>query len=385
MDDAFSTIPLDETTKARDVLKLMCKKHALNNESEWGLLEQWDHPGIEGNVSERKIPSDELIIDQTLLQWERAARKKFGMVSLVPLTAFKLVMRKVSSLLPQARTKKEQQLEYCQARNDIKDGRFMTADVSEMFDLAALAIFKDFKDGMSEEEQEEELVLERGQLSQQLHHYLPHHWFKALANKKNNVRAQQLEDWERKVLRSFYELIREELLEKTEMSRVRKIVHSFRMEAEVNALAAGRMLVERVRLAPLCFSAQYSAEMWSVDKILKVFLVLNAGGLHVYRPGGASPLLLSSFGFDVLVSWQSMNDTLILNVLVQSETEVRIRFSPLKHTDFFAVCRVFCFRELHVAQRVGSVRRNTTEARSSQVPRAASTEVASVFDAHFER
>ena len=42
------------------------------------------------------------------------------------------------------------------------------------------------------------------------------------------------------------------------------------METDLNAIAATRMFIERVRLAPLCFSAQYLCEMWSVDKILKV-------------------------------------------------------------------------------------------------------------------
>lgn len=94
--------------------RYMCKKHVLNNESEWGLLEMWDHPGIVNNMSERKLPGDELLMDQTILAWERAARKKFGIVSVVPQSAFKLMMRKVSSLMPQARTKKEQHLEFCQ-------------------------------------------------------------------------------------------------------------------------------------------------------------------------------------------------------------------------------------------------------------------------------
>ena len=74
------------------------------------------------------------------------------------------------------------------------------------------------------------------------------------------------------------------------------------------------MFIERVRLAPLCFSAQYVAEMWSVDKILKVLVVINYGGLHIYRLG-ANPLLLSTFDFHTLVSWQSMNDMLIINII----------------------------------------------------------------------
>ena len=270
MDGTFTTMPLTETTKTRDVVKFMCKKHTLNNESEFGLLELWDHPGINGNMSERKLPNDELLLDQTMLTWEQAARKRFGIVNTVPHTAFKLVMRKLSSLLPQARTKKEQHLEFCQAMADLKDGRFTVEDKSEIFDLAALAIFKDLQEGLSEAEQDEELVLEEGQLTAQLHHYLPSYWFKALENKKSSMRQQQIEEWDRKVVQSFNELTRSELREDECITEVRKIVYSFRLETELNALASTRMFIERVRLAPLCFSAQYIAEMWSVDKILKV-------------------------------------------------------------------------------------------------------------------
>ena len=206
----------------------------------------------------------------TPLPPHQAARKRFGIVNTVPHTAFKLVMRKLSSLLPQARTKKEQHLEFCQAMADLKDGRFTVEDKSEIFDLAALAIFKDLQEGLSEAEQEEELVLEEGQLTAQLHHYLPSYWFKALENKKSSMRQQQIEEWDRKVVQSFNELTRSELREDECITEVRKIVYSFRLETELNALASTRMFIERVRLAPLCFSAQYIAEMWSVDKILKV-------------------------------------------------------------------------------------------------------------------
>ena len=62
---------------------------------------------------------DELLLDQTMLTWERAARKRFGIVSVVPHYAFKLIMRKVTSLLPQARTKKEQQLQLQQNQQSL--------------------------------------------------------------------------------------------------------------------------------------------------------------------------------------------------------------------------------------------------------------------------
>jgi hypothetical protein len=182
---------------------------------------------------------------------------------------------------------------------------------------------------MSEEEQEEELILEDGQLTAQLHHYLPTYWFKALENKKPAVRLLQLEEWDRRVVQAFNELTREELNEEECTTEVRKIVYSFRLETELNALAATRMFIERVRLAPLCFSAQYQAEMWSVDKILKVLVVINAGGFHVYRLGG-TPMLLSSFNFETLVSWQSMNDMLIINIIYTSKVDMSKRREKLR-------------------------------------------------------
>jgi len=329
MDGTFTTMPMTENTRCRDVIRYMSKKHGLNNESEWGLLEIWDHPGLAGGLSERKLPNEELLLDQTTLGWEQAARKRYGLVSLVPINAFKLVLRKVTSLLPQARTKKEQHLEFCQALADLREGRFTVPDKMEIFELAALAIFKDLHEGMNEEEQEEELLLEEGQLTAQLQHYLPNHWFKALDTKRSAVQKQQLSDWDAMIVYSFNELTRSELVENEAMTQVRRIVQAFRMETELNSIAATRMFIERVRLAPLCFSAQFVAEMWSVDKILKVLVVINYGGLHIYRLG-ANPLLLSTFDFNTLVSWQSMNDMLIINIIYSTKMSTEKRREKLR-------------------------------------------------------
>ena len=64
----------------------------------------------------------------------------------------------------QARTKKEQHLEFCQALADMREGRFTTSNKEEIFELAALAVFKDLHEGMSDVEHEEELVLEENEL-----------------------------------------------------------------------------------------------------------------------------------------------------------------------------------------------------------------------------
>merc|ERR1719310_52801 len=162
-------------------------------------------------MSERKLPLDELLLDQTTLQWEQAARKKYGLVSQVPQRAFQLILRKQSSLLPHPRTKKEQHLEFCQALTDLQEGKFHTGNHSEFFELAALAVFKDLHEGMSDVEHEEELVLEQGQLTAQLSHYLPQTWFKSLELKRPQVQKQQVADWDANVVRSFNELTRAEL------------------------------------------------------------------------------------------------------------------------------------------------------------------------------
>jgi Zn/Cd-binding protein ZinT len=338
MDGTFTTMVMDEATRTRDVVRYMCKKHCLNNESEWGLIEQWDHPGLPGGTSERKLPNDELLLDQTVLAWEHAARKRYGLVSMVPQLAFQLVLRKQTSLLPHARTKKEQHLEFCQALADMREGRFTTGNKEEVFELAGLAIFKDLHEGIGdggEAEDMKEIVLEEGQLTGQLHHYLPYHWFRSLEAKRSPVQKQTVADWDGAVVRAFNDLTRGALDEIHHegadrfATPTRKIVAAFRMETEMNAVAATRMIIERVRLAPLCFSAQYVAEMWSVDKILKILVVINYGGLHIYRLG-ASPTLLSTFDFNTLVSWQSMNDMLIINIIYAAKGEVNKRREKLR-------------------------------------------------------
>ena len=69
--------------------------------------------------------------------------------------------------------------------------------------------------------------------------------------------------------------------------------------------------------------------MWSVDKILKVLVVINARGFHVYRLGG-TPVLLCSFNFETLVSWQSMNDMLVINIIYTAKAEAAKRREKLR-------------------------------------------------------
>merc|ERR1712118_265498 len=62
---------------------------------------------------------------------------------------------------------------------------------------------------------------------------------------------------------------------------------------------------------------------------MKVLVVINYGGLHIYRLG-ASPVLLSTFDFHTLVSWQSMNDMLIINIIYAAKDDVNKRREKLR-------------------------------------------------------
>merc|ERR1712194_990960 len=64
-------------------------------------------------------------------------------------------------------------------------------------------------------------------------------------------------------------------------------------------------------------------------KILKVLVVINARGFHVYRLGG-TPVLLCSFNFETLVSWQSMNDMLVINIIYTAKAEAAKRREKLR-------------------------------------------------------
>ena len=62
---------------------------------------------------------------------------------------------------------------------------------------------------------------------------------------------------------------------------------------------------------------------------LQVLVVINYGGLHIYRLGH-NPLLLSSFDYQTLVSWQSMNDMLIINIIYAGKMDTTKRREKLR-------------------------------------------------------
>ena len=312
MDGTFTTMPIDESTKVHDVIHFMCMRHQLNNAAEWGVVEQWDHPGLPFVMSERMLPHGELLNDQTMIAWEREARSKYGTELEITWNAFQLVLRKQSSLRPQVRTRKEEHLEFCQALADVREGRATTQSHEEIFELAALAIFKDLREevhGLSDVEHEEVLVLEEGQLTDQLEHYLPSHWFKALELKRPRLQKQQVADWGAAVVRAHNKLAKE--------------------NTQLNAPLATRRYIEAVSCDPLCFSASYVTTMQIGEKTINTLLVIGRGGLNIYglssRKAPTYDAPLFSVDWDKLVSWRSKDGMLMIEVFYMPKGEVAER------------------------------------------------------------
>ena len=85
---------INENSVCVNLVKRMCKDLNINNPGEWGLYEVWDHPDLPEmpGMRERKIPNNEVLLDQTILKWEVATRLRWGMVAAMPETSFKLVL-----------------------------------------------------------------------------------------------------------------------------------------------------------------------------------------------------------------------------------------------------------------------------------------------------
>jgi len=297
-------------------------------------------------MKERKVPNMEVLLDQTMLKWEVATRIRWGMVAAMPETAFKLVLRKSSSLAPVNRAKEEMALEYRQALLDFKEGAFnldekpdegkdgaLTEEEDEVWDLAACAAFKDAFDKRLAEaaaaEEEGNLTAERArELQRMLEHnitdmdpsdidgmeaeYLPAFWFASEPDKP------KLSGWRKKICERFHELLVEEIAEGEgidKMTQTRRLLYDYRMESDPNAYAIMNIFVDRIRRAPKCFAMQFMAHLWSQERTHGVVLQVNYVGVHIYTPGAAQTLMCSFAFLDSLVSWVAVNDMLSVHVV----------------------------------------------------------------------
>ena len=111
-------VKVEISTRAVDVVNHLCKEHNICNPSEWAVHEVWDcliPPGID----RRRLPPDELIVDETMMRWEQTLRVRHGAIAEPQPGAFRLELGKVSSLCPATRSKKEIMLEFYQALAEI--------------------------------------------------------------------------------------------------------------------------------------------------------------------------------------------------------------------------------------------------------------------------
>jgi len=333
---------INENTVCVNLVKRMCKEFALNNDGEWGLYELWEHPDLPGmpGMRERKVPNMEVLLDQTMLKWELATRLRWGMVAAMPENAFRLVLRKASSLCPTTRSKEELALEYRQAIIDYREGAFtvddpneLTAEGEEVWDLAACAAFKDAFDKRLAEaaaaEEEGGLTAERSrELQRELEHniqeldaadidgkeqnYLPAAWWP----EGEELPKTALGEWRKKICEKFRTLLVEEIQDGGDaMSITRRLMFEYRMESDPNAYAIMNLFVDRIRRAPKCFAMQFMAHLWSQERTHGVVLQVNYLGLHIYTPGESQSLMCSFAFLDSLVSWLALNDMLTVHVV----------------------------------------------------------------------
>ena len=335
---------INENTICVNLVKRMCKEFSVNNDTEWALYEIWKDPDIPGmpGMLERKVPNNEVILDQTILKWEVATRIRWGMVAAMPDQSFQFSLRKVSSLTTSTRSKEELALEYKQAVVDYRNGTFcidngnsettpLDPAGTEVWDMAACAAFKDAFDKRLKEAQEEEeggeLNAERQrEIQRMLEHnitdidpvdlekreeeYLPAAFF------GDGASGSTLNEWRVKICTHFHELLVDEIEDKgDEMGLTRKLLYDYRMESDPNAYAIMSIFVDRVRRAPKCFAMQFMAHIWNHERTHPVILQVNYLGLHVYTPGEKQNLLCSFYFVDSLVSWLALYDMLTLHVV----------------------------------------------------------------------
>ena len=128
------------STRANDVVTALCREHGLYNMSEYALHEVvCACPASPRGARRRRLPTDEGLLDVTLLGWEQELRKRYGMVAEAPAHLFALKLLKISSLNLTTPSKLESLLDFHQALTHVRDG-LVSAD-DEVMDIVALALF----------------------------------------------------------------------------------------------------------------------------------------------------------------------------------------------------------------------------------------------------
>ena len=147
--------------------------------------------------------------------------------------------------------------------------------------------------------------------------------------------------WATQVGGALKELTQSEIVLSRNLTQLRRLVGIFRRDSKLedNAIAARRIVVDRVHRAPHCFCADFECELWSGEPEknaesagaegagskgpappprMKLIAAIDHDGLHLYSPG-MPRTLLCTFGFleqpMVVVSWVKLNEMLVVDVV----------------------------------------------------------------------
>jgi len=308
------TLMVEETTRVFAMVKRLCKELRVQNEYQWAFYETWadiDIPGTHG-MRRRRCTAKERVLDELFLSWEIATRKRYGMVASLNDNAFKLTLCKATSLVPNNRTKEEINLEYAQALSDVCGSRFVPENESELFDLCALAWFKE----LMEADQEEgapplastDVAMTPAVMQDHELKYLPASWAARLPDEG--------ETWRTTVSENFVKILHEELEHTDDMTKVRELIADARMIDDPTSMSVAEIYIDRVRRSPKCFAESFRADLWSAEKNYSLVLMINYAGISLFTQD-KEPKFISSFGYtDALISWLTTEDDMITLYLV---------------------------------------------------------------------
>lgn len=208
-------------------------------------------------------------------------------------------------------------LEYAQALEDMKSGRFHPADESETFDLCALSWFIEMYTEASEEGgttlASTDINMTAATMMDNELKYLPYS-FADQVKKKG-------EEWCGAVATAFQQIIHDEIKHDEGLTKVREITADHRMIEDPTALGMAEVYIDRVRRSAQCFAFDTSAELWSAEKTYRMKLLVNHTGLAMMTQE-KNTKHIATFGFtDSLISWLTTDDNMLTVYVVHKASK----------------------------------------------------------------
>jgi len=343
---------VEETAKIGIVIKRLAKELKIANEYQWALFETWadiDIPGTNG-MRRRRATNRERVIDELLLSWEVATRKRYGFVAALSETAFKITLCKATSMCPNPRSKDEIGLEYAQAVADVTSGRFVPTSEQESFDMCALSWFKVLMEGEQEEGApplaSTDVAMTAAVMQDKEMDYLPATWEPRLLAERDS--------WGQTVAESFKAILQDELEYTESMTKIRELIADARMIDDPTALGVAEIYIDRVRRSPKCFAESFAADLWSAEKIYGMVLLINYAGVSMFTQD-KEPKFIGSFGYtDALISWLVTDDNMITCYVVHkaSKKAAKLHFVTQEANEVNALLTAYSSEVLQEQKRL---------------------------------